>query len=140
MSFNYTQIKTETLEEGNRIFLGYDVGGVRVGVLLNVRLLLTAPPDIPIRDSTVSLPGDSVIGLIVGLGGSPFTTLSTEYLSGGVLRVLRAYATPGGNVLVHDFTKVTSSVLGKTTVLYSDEHFQVLERAILSGTDILNII
>jgi len=136
MSFNYTQIKTETLEEGNRIFLGYDVGGVRVGVLLNVRLLLTAPPDVPIRDTTVYLPGDTIVGLI-GIG---FTTLLTELLSGGVERTVRACATLGGNVLVHDYTKVTMAISGKTRVTYTDEHFQVLVRATLSGTDIVNIV
>lgn len=140
MSFNYTTVKTESLEEGNRAFLGYDVGGVRVGVLLNVRLLLTAPPDVPIRDNTVYLPGDTVSGLTGGMSGSPFTTLRVELLSGGVERTTRAYATPGGNVLVHDYTKVTMAISGKTRVTYTDEHFQVLVRATLSGTDIVNIV
>lgn len=135
MSFAYTTIKTETLEEGKRTYLGYNVG--TAGVLLNTRLCFETPAGVPIRESELYLPGDTVSGLVSGMSGSPFTTLKTETLANGVVRTLRAYTTPGGNILLHDFMQMTVSVSGKTRVTYAEEHFKVIEAGSLSGTDLV---
>ena len=138
MSFDYTLIKTEILEEGTRTYWGYNLTGMRMGVLLNVRLGLLVPPGVPTRDNTVVLMDDTMLGLIATLGvlPEPFVVLKTEILEGSATRVTRAFATPGSNVLVHEFLKLVTTVLGQTRVTYTDEHFTVVANAQLVGTDI----
>lgn len=138
MSFNYTTIKTETLTYGTRVYKGYDtVGGG--GVIFNVRLYNESVGGPPMKDQEVFLPDDTVSGLAAGMVGSPFTALLTEDLGQNATRYVRAYQTPGGNVLLHRYTVIVSSVSGKTSTTTIDDFFLVLPVATLSGTDIVKV-
>jgi hypothetical protein len=140
MAFSYSTVKTETFtapREGRRLYLGYNVGSS--GMLLNVRLqyevpgALASPADMKGMETELYLPGDTVSGM----GGLTWTTLKTENLGNGVTRVERAYATPGGNVLVHAYTEVSMKVYQTTRIMLVDDKFHVIEGASLSGTDIV---
>ena len=135
MSFTYSTIKTEALTEGDRLFLGYNVGSS--GVVMNVRLRYQTPGQVPTKEHSFYLPGDTVAGLISGLAGSPFTSLKTDDLGNNVTRYVRAYKTPAGNVILHDYMTVILTISGKTHTIEADERFCVVEAASLSGTDIL---
>jgi len=135
MSFTYSTIKTETLTEGDRLFLGYNVGSS--GVAMNVRLRYQTPGQVPTKEHSFFLPGDTVSGLTSGMAGSPFTALKTDDLGNNVTRYVRAYKTPAGNVILHDYMIVVMTISGKTHTIDADEHFSVIEAASLSGTDIL---
>lgn len=141
MAFDYSTVKTETFtapREGRRLYLGYNVGSA--GMLLNVRLQYKVPGSLPSPapsdmkgvETELYLPGDTVSGM----SGLTWTTLKTENLGNGVTRVERAYATPGGNVLVHAYTEVTMKVHQTTRIMLVDDKFHVIEGASLSGTDI----
>lgn len=138
MSFAYTTIKTESLAYGTRVYRGYNtVGGG--GVIFNTRLYNESVGGPPMKDQEVFLPSDTVAGLITGMSGSPFTTLLTEDLGQNAVRYVRAYQTPGGNVLFHHYTVITSSVSGKTNTTTVDDFFLVLTVASISGTDIVKV-
>jgi hypothetical protein len=135
MSFTYSTIKTETLVEGDRLFLGYNVGSS--GVVMNVRLRYQTPGQVPTKEHSFYLPGDTVSGLISGMSGSPFTSLKTDDLGNNVTRYVRACKTPAGNVILHDYMTVILTISGKTHTIEADERFCVVEAASLSGMDIL---
>jgi hypothetical protein len=134
MSFTYSTIKTETLAEGDRLFLGYNVGSA--GVVMNVRLRYKTPGEVPTKEDTFYLPGDTVAGLVAGMAGSPFTVLKTDDLGNNVTRYMRAYQTPAGNILLHDYMVMVLTISGKTHTINTDEHFCVIEAGTLSGTSI----
>lgn len=139
MPFNYTLIKTDTLEEGDRQYWGYDlVGGA--GMILNVRLRFsiptkTLPTPAPMKglEKELYLPGDTV----AGMSGISWTQLKDENLGNNVHRYEHAYQTPGGNVLVRMVTRATIKIAQVTRIFYIDETYTVVENATLSGTDVI---
>jgi hypothetical protein len=134
MAFGYTLLKTEDLEEDKRLFYGYDTS--TGGMILHLRLERKATDgnsDMKVIDAEVFLPGDQ----IAGMGSISFTTLADDDLGRGMRRIVRAYVTPAGHVLMHRYSRATFSWVGTTRTLYVDEHLEVIAHASLSGTDVV---
>ena len=137
MAFGYTLLLTENPSaEQVRRWYGYNTSAG--GMLLHMRLDHKLPDggtDAKAIDAEIFLPGDQVSGM----GSISWTTLIDQDLGRGARRVVRSYATPAGNVLLHRYTKADFTWAKTTRTLYVDEHVDVLPYASLSGTDIIRV-
>jgi hypothetical protein len=131
VSFAYTTWFSETpVTNYTRTFRYYDCG--TGGVIINALTVFTDPQDRHIRaqDNEIFAVGED------GTTFSGFTALLNESSDGGLTRYVRAAQGIAG-VLIHEETRITTTIQGHTNTRIVREALYYIPNGVLSGTDIV---